>query len=176
MASLRIAYLGDIYGALARGARSSASIGMLIAGALVFNYVVTAENIPQALRVFLEDFNLTPLQFLLMVNVVLLFLGALLEGTAILLIIVPVFIPTANALGIDLVHFGVVAVVNIMIGLVTPPYGLLIFIMQSITRAPLRSIFVDLVPFIAALLAALAIITLFPDLVLWLPRRFGYGA
>jgi C4-dicarboxylate transporter, DctM subunit len=168
--------LGDIYGALARGARSSASIGMLIAGALVFNYVVTAENIPQTLRVFLEDFNLTPLQFLLMVNVVLLFLGALLEGTAILLIIVPVFIPTANALGIDLVHFGVVAVVNIMIGLVTPPYGLLIFIMQSITRAPLRSIFRDLVPFIAALLAALAIITLFPDLVLWLPRRFGYGA
>jgi C4-dicarboxylate transporter, DctM subunit len=97
--------LGDLYGALERGARSSASIGMLIAGALVFNYVVTAENIPQALRDFLADFNLTPLQFLLMVNVVLLFLGALLEGTAILLIIVPVFIPTANALGIDLVHF-----------------------------------------------------------------------
>lgn len=87
-----------------------------------------------------------------------------------------VFIPTANALGIDLVHFGVVAVVNIMIGLVTPPYGLLIFIMQSITRAPLRSIFRDLVPFIAALLGALAIITLFPDFVLWLPRRFGYGS
>jgi C4-dicarboxylate transporter, DctM subunit len=168
--------LGDLYGALERGARSSASIGMLIAGALVFNYVVTAENIPQALRDFLADFNLSPLQFLLLVNLVLLFLGALLEGTAILLIIVPVFIPTANALGIDLVHFGVVAVVNIMIGLVTPPYGLLIFIMQSITRAPLRSIFRDLVPFIAALIAALAVITLFPDLVLWLPRRFGYGA
>jgi tripartite ATP-independent transporter DctM subunit len=168
--------LGDLYGALERGARSSASIGMLIAGALVFNYVVTAENIPQALRDFLADFDLSPLQFLLLVNLVLLFLGALLEGTAILLIIVPVFIPTANALGIDLVHFGVVAVVNIMIGLVTPPYGLLIFIMQSITRAPLRAIFRDLVPFIAALVAALAVITLFPDLVLWLPRRFGYGA
>jgi tripartite ATP-independent transporter DctM subunit len=168
--------LGDLYDALERGARSSASIGMLIAGALVFNYVVTAENIPQALRDFLADFNLTPLQFLLLVNLVLLLLGALLEGTAILLIIVPVFIPTANALGIDLVHFGVVAVVNIMIGLVTPPYGLLIFIMQSITRAPLRAIIRDLVPFIGALIAALAVITLFPDLVLWLPRQFGYGA
>ncbi len=168
--------LGDLLGALDRGARASASIGMLIAGALVFNYVVTAENIPQALRAFLEDFNLTPLQFLLLVNIVLLLLGALLEGTAILLIIVPVFIPTANALGIDLVHFGVVAVVNIMIGLVTPPYGLLIFIMQSITRAPLRAIIRDLLPFIGALLAALAVITLFPDFVLWLPRQFGYGA
>lgn len=165
----------DIYGGLVRGARASAAIGMLIAGALVFNYVVTAENIPAALRDFLAAYNLTPLQFLLLVNVILLLLGALLEGTAILLIIVPVFIPTANALGIDLVHFGVVAVVNIMIGLVTPPYGLLIFVMQSITRAPLPSIFRDLVPFIGALLGALAIITLFPDFVLWLPRRFGYG-
>lgn len=99
----------------------------------------------------------------------------MLEGTAILLIIVPVFIPTATALGIDPVHFGVVAVVNIMIGLVTPPYGLLIFVMQSITRAPLRAIFRDLIPFIGALLGALAIVTLFPDLVLWLPRQFGYS-
>jgi tripartite ATP-independent transporter DctM subunit len=167
--------ISDIYAGLNRGARASASIGMLIAGALVFNYVVTAENIPAALRDYLAGYDLSPLQFLLLVNAILLVLGALLEGTAILLIIVPVFIPTANALGIDLVHFGVVAVVNIMIGLVTPPYGLLIFVMQSITRAPLRSIFRDLIPFIAALVFALAIITLFPDLVLWLPRRFGYG-
>ena len=75
---------------------------------------------------------------------------------------------------LDLVHFGVIAVVNIMIGLINPPYGLLIFIMQSITRASLRYIFLDLVPFIAALIVALAVITLFPDLVLWLPRQFGY--
>ncbi len=166
--------LRQFYASLTSGARSSASIGMLIAGALVFNYVVTAENIPQTLRLYLADWNLTALQFLLLVNVVLLLLGAMLEGTAILLIIVPVFLPTAAALGIDPVHFGVVAVVNIMIGLVTPPYGLLIFIMQSITQAPLRAIFRDLVPFIAALFVALIIITLFPDLVLWLPRRFGY--
>jgi C4-dicarboxylate transporter, DctM subunit len=166
--------VGTFYSGLVRSARSSVAIGMLIAGALVFNYVVTAENIPQALRIYLAEYNLTPLQFLLLVNVILLLLGALLEGTAILLIIVPVFIPTATALGIDQVHFGVVAVVNIMIGLVTPPYGMLIFVMQSITRAPLRAIMKDLVPMIATLLVALALITLFPDLVLWLPRQFGY--
>ncbi|PMR67491.1 TRAP transporter large permease [Halomonas heilongjiangensis] len=164
----------QVYGSLVNSARSSVAIGMLIAGALVFNYVVTSENIPQALRLFLADYDLSVLQFLLLVNLVLLLLGCLLEGTAIILIIVPVFIPTANALGVDLVHFGVIAVVNIMIGLVTPPYGLLIFIMQSITRAPLRSLFLDLVPFIAALFLSLAVITLFPDLVLWLPRQFGY--
>lgn len=163
-----------LYNSLTAGARSSASIGMLIAGALVFNYVVTAENIPQSLRVYLEGWDLSPLQFLIMVNIVLLLLGAMLEGTAILLIIVPVFIPTAVALGIDPVHFGVVAVVNIMIGLITPPYGLLIFIMQSITGARLKDIFADLVPFIGSLILVLAALTLFPDLVLWLPRRFGY--
>lgn len=166
--------VGTFYSGLVRSARSSVAIGMLIAGALVFNYVVTAENIPQALRIYLAEYNLTPLQFLLLVNVILLLLGALLEGTAILLIIVPVFIPTATALGIDPVHFGVVAVVNIMIGLVTPPYGMLIFVMQSITRAPLRAIMTDLFPMIATLLFALGLITLFPDLVLWLPRQFGY--
>ncbi|MDP2081188.1 MAG: TRAP transporter large permease [Pseudotabrizicola sp.] len=166
--------LGQLYRALTSGARSSASIGMLIAGALVFNYVVTAENIPQKLSIYLTGWDLTPLQFLLLVNVVLLLIGALLEGTAILLIIVPVFIPTATALGIDPVHFGVVAVVNIMIGLITPPYGLLIFIMQSITGAPLRHLIRDLIPFIIALLVALMIITVFPDFVLWLPRQFGY--
>lgn len=166
--------LRALYASLTSGARSSASIGMLIAGALVFNYVVTAENIPQALRLYLSGWDLTPLQFLILVNIVLLLLGAMLEGTAILLIIVPVFIPTAVALGIDPVHFGVVAVVNIMIGLITPPYGLLIFIMQSITKARLKDIFSDLVPFIVALLLVLAALTLFPDLVLWLPRQFGY--
>ena len=166
--------VSKVYDSLVSSARSSVAIGMLIAGALVFNYIVTSENIPQVLRLFLADYDLTVLQFLLMVNIVLLLLGCLLEGTAIILIIVPVFIPSANALGVDMVHFGVIAVVNIMIGLVTPPYGLLIFIMQSITRAPLRNIFVDLIPFIASLIVALTIITLFPDFVLWLPRQFGY--
>src|SRR5690606_6232310 len=135
------------YDSLLASARSSASIGMLIAGALVFNYVVTVENIPNTLRLVLSGYDLSALQFLIVVNLVLLLLGCLLEGTAILLIIVPVFIPTAQALGIDMVHFGVVAVVNIMIGLVTPPYGILLFVMQSITRAPLRHIVRDLLPF-----------------------------
>jgi tripartite ATP-independent transporter DctM subunit len=162
------------YDSLLASARSSASIGMLIAGALVFNYVVTVENIPDALRQLLSGYDLSPLQFLIMVNLVLLLLGCLLEGTAILLIIVPVLIPTAQALGIDMVHFGVLAVVNIMIGLVTPPYGILLFIMQSITKTPLRHIVRDLLPFLAALFVALAIITFVPVVVLWLPRQFGY--
>lgn len=155
-------------------AKTTTSIGMLIAGALVFNYVITVENIPASLSAWLAGFEMTPIQFLLMVNLVLLVLGCLLEGTTILLIIVPVFIPTAQALGIDMVHFGVICVVNIMLGLITPPYGLLLFVMTNISGCSLRQIVREILPFLAALLVALLLITLFPSLSLWLPRQFGY--
>lgn len=166
--------LRTTYDALLTSAKTTTSIGMLIAGALVFNYVVTVENIPAALSTWLAGFEMSPVQFLLVVNIVLLVLGCLLEGTTILLIVVPVFIPTANALGIDLVHFGVVCVVNIMLGLITPPYGLLLFVMSNISGSSLGRIVREILPFLIALLIALAIITLVPDLSLWLPRQLGY--
>ncbi|MBU1314569.1 MAG: TRAP transporter large permease [Alphaproteobacteria bacterium] len=166
--------LRDFYGSLAASAKSTASIGMLIAGALVFNYVITIENIPDSIRVMLTAWDLSPTGFLILVNVILLILGCILEGTAILLIIVPVFIPTAQALGIDLVHFGVVVVVNIMLGLVTPPYGLLLFIVAKISGAPIKDIIVDAAPFLFWMVLCLAFITFVPDSVLWLPRLLGY--
>jgi TRAP-type C4-dicarboxylate transport system permease large subunit len=147
---------------------------MLIAGALIFNYVVTIEQVPQTVRGMLAGFELSPTMFLLWVNIILLVLGCLLEGSTIILVILPIFIPAAKALGIDLVHFGVVAVFNIMIGLVTPPYGLLLFIMSAISGAPLHAIIRDTAPFVVAMLVALAIITFVPDTVLWLPRLLGY--
>lgn len=164
----------DLYRSLAYSARTTATIGMLIAGALVFNYVVTIENIPNAVRVLLTSWDLSPLAFLILVNILLLILGCLLEGTTILLIIVPVLIPTAKALGIDMVHFGVVVVINIMLGLITPPYGLLLFIMKQIAEVPLRDLVRETMPFLWAMLGALALITYFPSLVLWLPRLLGY--
>jgi tripartite ATP-independent transporter DctM subunit len=166
--------LANLYGSLLSSARTSASIGMLIGGALVFNYVVTVENIPEGVRALLTSYDLSPAGFLLLVNAILLVLGCVLEGTAILLIVVPVFIPAAQALGIDMVHFGVMVVVNIMLGLVTPPYGLLLFVMASITGAPLRAIVREVMPFLAAMIVALAVITYVPETVLWLPRLFGY--
>jgi C4-dicarboxylate transporter DctM subunit len=165
----------EAYSALLISTKTSASIGMLIAGSLVFNYVVTIENIPNTLRILLTGWELTPVQFLILVNVILLLLGCVLEGTAILLIIVPVFIPTAQALGIDLVHFGVVVVVNIMLGLVTPPYGLLLFIMTNISGAPIKDIIRDCMPFLFWMVVCLVLITFVPDVVLWLPRMAGYG-
>ena len=165
----------QMYDAFLVSARSTASIGMLIAGGLVFNYVVTIENIPETVRVVLSQFELTQATFLLLVNAILLLLGCVLEGTAILLIVVPVLIPTAQALGIDMVHFGVVVVLNIMLGLVTPPYGLLLFIMTNIAGVPLRDIVVDVVPFLFGMIGVLIVITFVPEVVLWLPRLLGYA-
>jgi tripartite ATP-independent transporter DctM subunit len=164
----------DVYRSLDRSARITVSIGMLIAGAMVFNYVVTAENIPKALAAFLKGYELAPVAFLVVVNVLLLLLGCFLEGTTILLVIVPVLLPTAQALGIDPVHFGVMAVVNIMIGLVTPPYGLLLFMMVKVAEVPLKDLVREVMPFLAVMIAALALITFVPDLVLFLPRLLGY--
>jgi len=164
----------DFYGSVLASARTSASIGMLIAGALVFNYVVTVENIPQSIKVLLNGWDLSPTAYLILVNILLLILGCLLEGTTILLVVVPVLIPTAQALGIDLVHFGVIVVVNIMLGLITPPYGLLLFVMGRIAEVPIRDIVRDTMPFLFAMVVALGIITFVPETVLWLPKLMGY--
>jgi C4-dicarboxylate transporter, DctM subunit len=164
----------DTYTAVLSSARSTASIGMLIAGALAFNYVVTIENIPQAVKAMLGAYDLSPAAFLVAVNIILLVLGCLLEGSTILLVIVPILVPTAQSLGIDLVHFGVVVVFNIMIGLVTPPYGLLLFIVSRVSETPLGAVVRETLPFVWAMIVALAIITFIPETVLWLPRLTGY--
>jgi len=166
--------LRDIYNSLNTSARITISIGMLIAGAMVFNYVVTVENIPKTVAAMLQAYQLSPFTFLLFANILLLILGCFLEGTTILLVIVPVLLPTAVALGIDPVHFGVVCVVNIMIGLVTPPYGLLLFLMVKIGQVSLTELVREVMPFLWAMIAALALMTFVPELVLWLPRLFGY--
>jgi tripartite ATP-independent transporter DctM subunit len=165
----------EVYRTAAAAGRSTAAIGMLIAGALAFNYVVVSENIPAALQRALAARELSAWQFMAAANILLLVLGCLLEGTTILLVVVPMLLPTARSLGIDMVHFGVVAVVNIMIGLVTPPYGLLLFIVAKLSGASLAKVTRELLPFIAAMVASLVLIAFVPGLVLWLPRQFGYA-
>ena len=164
----------QLYDVLLASAKSTTSVGMLIAGALVFNYVVTVENIPASVAHFMSGFHVSPIGYLLLINAILLVLGCLLEGTTILLIIVPIMIPTAKALGIDLVHFGVVVVLNIMIGLLTPPFGLLLFVVANMTKQPLAVIVRECAPFIFAAVVVLAICTFVPDTILWLPRLLGY--
>ncbi|HZO02002.1 MAG TPA: TRAP transporter large permease [Burkholderiales bacterium] len=164
----------DMYHSLLSSARVTASIGMLIAGAMVFNYVITAENIPKTLAATLKAWELSPFMFLLLANILLLILGCVLEGTTILLIFVPVLLPTAHALGIDPVHFGVMVVVNVMIGLCSPPYGLLLLMMVKVTGVRLKDLIREMMPFHASMIVALVLITYVPWLTLVLPRLMGY--
>jgi TRAP-type transport system large permease protein len=167
--------LRGTYDILSDSARSSAAVGLVIGGALIFNYIVASENIPNTVAAFLGGIDLSPIVFLLMVNLILLLLGCILDATTILLVIIPLFLPAARELGIDLVHFGVVVVVNTMIGLITPPYGILLFVINATTGAPMRDMIAEIWPFLLALIIALLIMTLMPGIVLWLPRLFGYG-
>jgi TRAP-type transport system large permease protein len=155
--------------------KSSASVGLVIGGALILNYIVASENIPKLLADAMIGMQISPLAFMLGVNVLLLLLGCILDASTIILVIVPLFVVAAKALGIDLIHFGVVVVVNCMIGLITPPYGILLFVINATTGIPLIEMIREIGPFLVALLIALALLIFFPSIVLWLPMMFGYA-
>jgi tripartite ATP-independent transporter DctM subunit len=164
----------SLYQLFVESARSSASVALVIGASMILTYVVVKENIPQTLSALLAGAEISPIMFLLLINLLILLVGCILDATVIILVIVPLFIPTCEALGIDLVHFGVLVVVNSMIGLITPPYGMLLFVINAVTDIPLREIIGEIWSFLAVLIFALLIMIFSPNLVLWLPRLFGY--
>jgi len=166
--------LRSLYDVFVQSARSAASVGLVIGASMILTYVVVQENIPQAISSMFESSSISPLVFLILVNVLVLLLGCVLDATVIILVIVPLFIPTCKALGIDLVHFGVLIVVNSMIGLITPPYGILLFVINAVTGIPLKDIIAEIWAFLAILIAALVCMITFPEIILWLPKMFGY--
>jgi len=166
--------VATLYQIFVESARSAASVGLVIGASMILTYVVIQENIPQMISELFEGSAISPLAFLLLVNVMVLLLGCILDATVIILVIIPLFIPTCNALGIDLIHFGVLIVVNSMIGLITPPYGMLLFVINAVTGIQLKEIIREVWPFLGILIAALLVMTLVPEIVLWLPRYFGY--
>lgn len=165
---------GDLRSVMMESVRSSASVGLVIGGALILNYIVASEGIPNLLAQWLQGMNVTPMGFMIACNLLLLALGCLLDASTIILVIVPLFLSTCKALGIDLVYFGVVIVVNCMIGLITPPYGVLLFVINGTTGIKLADMIREIWPFIIALVIALALMVAFPQIVLWLPQQFGY--
>jgi len=158
---------------IAATVRTTGMIGLIMAGAFVFNFAVANENIPQLIRAGLAGAQLSPTWFLLCVNGLLLGLAVVIDEITILLVIVPLLVPLAAGLGIDLVHFGVVVVLNMMVGLALPPHGLLLFVMSGLTGTKLSEIFREVPPFVATMLAVLLAVTLWPALALWLPGQAG---
>jgi len=117
--------------------RASAVITIILAGSLLLNYAFTAEGVPQAVAQWVDSLHLQPVAFLLMTNLLFLVLGCFLDVSVLLLVFVPMLLPSVRALGIDLVHFGVLVVLNMMIGLIHPPFGMLLFVTKALTGIPI---------------------------------------
>ena len=166
----------SFWGVVMESTRASAVITLILAGSFILNYAFTAEGVPQAMAQWVDGLHLSKTQFLLMVNLMFLVLGCFLDVSVLLLVFVPMLLPAAKLLGVDLVHFGVLVVLNMMIGLIHPPFGMLLFVIKALTGIPIGEMMKEGWPFLLMLLLLLLALTLFPQIVLWLPQTMGYGA
>jgi tripartite ATP-independent transporter DctM subunit len=165
----------SFWGVVLESTRGSAVITIILAGSFMLNYAFTAEGVPQAMALWVDSMQLSPTKFLLLVNVMFLVLGCFLDVSVLLLVFVPMLLPAAKLLGIDLVHFGVLVVLNMMIGMIHPPFGMLLFVTKALTGIPIDEMMKEGWPFLVMLLLLLLAITFFPQIVLWLPQTMGYG-
>jgi tripartite ATP-independent transporter DctM subunit len=149
-------------------------LSFIIAGAFAFSYVVTVEGLADRIAAVVVSLTSNPYVLLLLLNVLFLVLGCFLDTMVMMLVVIPMILPAVKALGIDMVHFGVVIILNMMIGLCTPPYGMLLFTVSGLTKTPLGLVVREVVPFIWVLIGVLFLITYIPGIVLFLPRLVGF--
>jgi len=166
--------LSALIGVFRESSRQSAIVMMLIMSSFIVNYAITNEGIADAMAAWFARMEFSALAFMLVVNLLFLVLGTILDGAVMLLVFIPVLLPTVNALGIDLVYFGVVVIVNFMLAIISPPYGLILFVLSALTRVPMREINREIWPFLIPLSATMFVLILFPSITLFLPRLFGY--
>jgi tripartite ATP-independent transporter DctM subunit len=151
-------------------AQGTAAVMFIIAMASPFAWMVVSERIPQRIVAAALDLTTNPVLILLLINVLLLILGCFMEGISIMLILIPILMPVIKAVGIDPVHFGLVMVVNIGVGALTPPFGMLVFVTGAITGERVMNVFREVLPFILALIVVLLMISYWPSLVLLVPN------
>ncbi len=148
----------------------TAQIFLIVAVAGVFSWLLTTNGVPQAAIGFIEHLELRPWMVLLTINVFLLIVGCFIDTASVILVLTQLMLLLSLAIGVDPIHFGIIVVTNLSIGTFTPPFGVNIFVAQSIFNVPLRSIYAGLVPFIAVAIVGLMILTYVPELSLWLVR------
>jgi len=164
----------ELYGTFLDAAKTSAMIMFIIANAMIFAHFLTLENVPHQITQLLIDANVGPIMFLVFVNILLFFAGDFMEPSAIIMIMVPLLLPVAKALGIDPIHFGIIVTINMELGMITPPVGLNLFVTSGITGVSLKDVIVYSLPWAGAILLGLIIVTYVPQISLWLPHAI-YG-
>ena len=151
---------------------TTATVLFIVAAASIFGWMLTATGVTAAISEWVLGYTQNPYVFLLLANLLMLFVGCFLEPTAAITILVPILVPICQKLGIDLVHFGLVMVLNLMIGLLHPPMGMVLFVLARVAKLSVERTTMAILPWLLPLLGSLVIITYFPKLVLWLPRMF----
>ena len=151
---------------------TTATVLFIVAAASIFGWMLTATGVTLAISEWVLGFTREPWVFLLLANVLMLFVGCFLEPTAAITILVPILVPICQQLGIDLVHFGLVMVLNLMIGLLHPPMGMVLFVLARIAKLSVERTTIAILPWLVSLLGSLALLTYFPQISLWLPRMF----
>ena len=151
---------------------TTSTVLFIVAAASIFGWMLTATGVTLAISEWVLGFTKEPWVFLLLANLLMLFVGCFLEPPAAITILVPILVPICQQLGIDLVHFGLVMVLNLMIGLLHPPMGMVLFVLARVAKLSVERTTIAILPWLVPLLGSLAIITYFPQLVLWLPKQF----
>jgi len=166
--------LKDVYPIIVESALTSAMIFFVIANAMIFAHFLTDETIPQQITKMIMDANVGPIMFLVIVNILLLLMGQFMEPSSIVMITVPLLLPLIYALGIDPIHFGVILVINMEIGMITPPVGLNLFVAAGMTGLSMKDVVMASLPWVMVLFVGLIMITYIPIISLWLPQlMFG---
>lgn len=164
-----------LYRVAIRTLETTGSVLLIVCAAALFGWVLARERAPQEVSELILGVTNNPIVFLLLVNVFLIIVGALLEPTSAILIVVPVLAPIADTFSIDPLHFAAIVIFNLMLGLLTPPVGLVLFVLSSVTGMSVPNVVRGVLPFFAAMLVVLLMITYMPMLSLWLPGVFGVG-
>jgi C4-dicarboxylate transporter DctM subunit len=162
--------LSQVPKVLLDSASMSAMLLYIITNAVLFSFLVTSENIPQAMAAWITDSGLGPITFLLVVNILLLLAGNVMEPSSIVLILAPILFPVAMKLGIDPVHFGILIVVNMEVGMCHPPVGLNLYVASGITKMGITELTIAVMPWLLTMLGFLMLVTYWPALSLWLPN------
>ena len=160
----------DLWDICLESAITTAMIFFIIANAVVFAYLLTSENIPQTIADSILAANIGKIGFLIIVNVLLFIMGQFMEPSSVVMIMVPLLLPIATALGVDPVHFGILLIVNMEIGMITPPVGLNLFVASGLTGMNLKDVIVSCLPWTLTLFIGLILVTYIPEISLWLPN------
>lgn len=163
---------GDLPNIIMESIQTTSIVMLLIATSITMSWVMSYGNIPQSISAALLSLSDNPIIILLMINLILLFVGMFMDITPAVLIFTPIFLPVVVEMGVDPIHFGIIMIVNLCIGICTPPVGSLLFVGVSVANTTIEKVIKPLLPLYIAMLVVLLIITFWPDLSLWLPRLF----